>query len=147
MASLPTLRVSDADREEAVEELREHCAEGRLGAEELEQRIALALGARTAAELRSALRDLPPRVPDAERALSRAIEAEALQGWSLAARYGSQAVLTRARRPNHVLHGVLTLMTGMMWSPIWLLVTLRPGHDRLLLTVDDDGSVRARRVG
>jgi hypothetical protein len=144
---LPSLRVSDAQRDEAVEELREHCAEGRLRADELEQRIALALEARTGDELRSALRDLPPLVPDAERTLSHAIQAEALHGWRLTARYGTQAVLTRPRRPNHVLHGVLTLMTGMMWSPIWLLVTLRPGHDRLLLTVDDDGSVRARRVG
>jgi hypothetical protein len=146
VASLPTLRVSDADREEAVEELREHCAEGRLGAEELEQRISLALAARTVAELRSALRDLPPRMPDAELALSRAIQTEALQGWSLATRYAGQAVLTRPRRPNHALHGVLTLMTGMMWSPVWLIVTLRPGEDRLLLTVREDGTVRARRV-
>ena len=146
MASLPTLRVSDAERDAAVEELREHCAEGRLAAEELEQRIALALTARTVAELRSALNDLPLLVPDAESALAHAIQVEALRGWTLAARYGTQAVITRPRRPNHVLHGVLTLMTGMMWSPIWLLVALRPGEDRVLLTVRDDGTVRARII-
>ena len=27
--------------------------------------------------------------------------------------------------PNHVLHGILTLFTGGLWLPIWLLIALR----------------------
>jgi hypothetical protein len=45
------LRVADADREQVVDELRDHAAAGRLTSEELEDRIGDAYGARTRADL------------------------------------------------------------------------------------------------
>ncbi len=59
MASHASLRASDADREQTVERLRCAAAEGRLLADELEQRIGRALGARTYGELGALLADLP----------------------------------------------------------------------------------------
>lgn len=62
------MRVSDADRERVAERLREHFAAGRLTSEELDERVATALGAKTAGELRAVLADLPepgPTGPDA----------------------------------------------------------------------------------
>jgi hypothetical protein len=53
------MRVSDADRERVAEELREHYAQGRLSAEELDQRITVTLGAKTVRDLRSVMTDLP----------------------------------------------------------------------------------------
>jgi hypothetical protein len=58
------IRVSDADRERVADRLREHFAEGRLSADELDDRIAATLGAKTFAELRRVTKDLP----DPERA-------------------------------------------------------------------------------
>jgi Domain of unknown function (DUF1707) len=55
------VRVSDADRERIVDELRAHAVEGRLTVEELEERVQRALGARTASELVALTRDLPER--------------------------------------------------------------------------------------
>ena len=55
------VRASDADRESVVELLREHCAAGRLSAEELDERLGEAYAARTLAELGVALRELPDR--------------------------------------------------------------------------------------
>jgi hypothetical protein len=52
--------VSDRDRDRCVERLREHCGEGRLTPEELEERIDLALAARTKRDLRRATAGLPP---------------------------------------------------------------------------------------
>jgi hypothetical protein len=58
------LRVSDADRERTAERLRVASAEGRLTAEELEERLERAFGARTEAELEPLTSDLPvPRIP------------------------------------------------------------------------------------
>lgn len=57
----PTLRVSDAARDRAVSLLRRAYARGRLGQEELEERVAHALAARTRQELNVALEDLPER--------------------------------------------------------------------------------------
>jgi Domain of unknown function (DUF1707) len=53
------LRVSDADRERVAERLREHFAEGRLSADELDERIAATLSAKTFADLRHVTTDLP----------------------------------------------------------------------------------------
>jgi uncharacterized protein DUF1707/2TM domain-containing protein len=57
------LRASDADRERTAERLRLASAEGRLTADELEERLERAFGARTGAELEPLTSDLPvPRV-------------------------------------------------------------------------------------
>jgi hypothetical protein len=55
----PDLRASDADRDRVVEALRTHASAGRLEADELEQRVGLALAARTRADLSALTRDLP----------------------------------------------------------------------------------------
>jgi uncharacterized protein DUF1707 len=58
-----TLRISDADRDRAISELSEHYQAGRLTTEELEDRTAQALQARTAAELAALFTDLPRQYP------------------------------------------------------------------------------------
>ena len=54
-------RASDADREEAVELLRHAAGEGRIGHDELDERVARALSARTYRELNSTIEDIPRR--------------------------------------------------------------------------------------
>jgi len=53
------LLASDADRDRAAERLRAATAEGRLTAEELEERLERAFSARTDAELEPLVADLP----------------------------------------------------------------------------------------
>src|SRR5919201_4584265 len=52
--------VGDRERERAATALRRHYLNGRLSADELGERVHLALRARSTADLRDALRDLPP---------------------------------------------------------------------------------------
>ena len=59
MSRPPELRAADSDREQATETLRSAAAEGRLDADELEQRLEIALGARTYSELAALVADLP----------------------------------------------------------------------------------------
>lgn len=70
MSADPALRASDGDRDEALVRLHTAYAEGRLTEAELDQRIDLALAARTHAELARVSAGLPepaaPGVPDAE---------------------------------------------------------------------------------
>ena len=51
MSDPSQMRVADADREQMVEELREHALAGRLSSEEMEERIGSAYRARTRADL------------------------------------------------------------------------------------------------
>jgi hypothetical protein len=53
------LRASDAEREEVVTSLRTHAADGRLGVEELDERIGAAYAATTRRELAALTDDLP----------------------------------------------------------------------------------------
>jgi class 3 adenylate cyclase len=58
------VRVSDAERERAVEVLRTHHADGRLTLEEFTDRVDEAYRARTESDLAHSLRELPPEVVD-----------------------------------------------------------------------------------
>ena len=57
------IRVSDADRERVADRLREHFAQGRLSTDELDERIAAALAAKTFGDLRRIMTDLPEPAP------------------------------------------------------------------------------------
>jgi hypothetical protein len=57
------IRVSDADRERAAARLRAHFAEGRLSPDELDERIAAALTAKTVGAVRRLMADLPDPAP------------------------------------------------------------------------------------
>jgi hypothetical protein len=59
MSRRATLRASDADREQTAERLRKATAEGRLLAEELEERLEATFSARTYGELDAVVADLP----------------------------------------------------------------------------------------
>jgi hypothetical protein len=71
------IRVSDADRERIADRLREHFAEGRISSDELDERIAATLTAKTAGDLRWVTADLPgpatvaPPAPPAPRGRPR----------------------------------------------------------------------------
>jgi hypothetical protein len=59
MTRRATLRASDADRELIAERLRQAATEGRLSADELDDRLGTALSARTYGELDTLVADLP----------------------------------------------------------------------------------------
>ena len=71
MSDLPSLRVADTDREQLVDELREHAVAGRLSSDELEERIGGAYGASTRADLDALRADLPVSSTSVKLALSK----------------------------------------------------------------------------
>ena len=118
------MRISDSDRDQAAAQLRDCYAEGRLTAEELDERVTATLNARTAGDLRRVMADLPsPAVvqpgPD--------VPPYAAQAWGL-----------RRRRGPRVLPLVLLLLFAAILLPggwvffalvkvfllFWLLVAL-----------------------
>jgi len=71
MARRATLRASDADREQFADRLRRAAGEGRIVAEELEERLETVFSARTYGELDAVVADLPG-TPVRQRERSRA---------------------------------------------------------------------------
>ncbi len=70
MARRNVIRASDTERDVVAERLRHAATEGRILASELEQRLALALRARTLGELDGLVADLPGRGTGARHASS-----------------------------------------------------------------------------
>lgn len=67
----PSVRASDAERDQAAEVLRAAFAEGRLTRTELDERLAVAYAAKTHADLRDLTGDLPGAVPAEATAYDR----------------------------------------------------------------------------
>jgi hypothetical protein len=71
MSDLSSLRVADSDREQVIDELREHAGAGRLTSDELEQRIGEAYAALTRADLDALRADLPVSSTSVKLALTK----------------------------------------------------------------------------
>ncbi|HEV2998219.1 MAG TPA: DUF1707 domain-containing protein [Solirubrobacteraceae bacterium] len=65
------LRVADADREQLIDELREHMIDGRLTPAEFEERLESAYRATTHADIEALKADLPISPSSVRRALSK----------------------------------------------------------------------------
>jgi hypothetical protein len=111
------MRASDAEREQAVDALREHYAAGRLSAEEFGERLDSAYRASTVQELEQLSPDLPelPPSPDVRRAEVQRRQSEL--GRHLAQRAGG------AFTPFFICTIVwaLTGASGSFW-PAWVLI-------------------------
>ena len=55
----PEMRASDADRDRTAAALREHCAQGRITMDELQERLDAAYAAKTVGDLDRVTKDLP----------------------------------------------------------------------------------------
>lgn len=79
--STPSVRASDADREETAKRLQQASADGRLTVEELSERLDRTYAARDTQELAELTRDLPPPPPPpcTRRDATRHLRVAALQ--------------------------------------------------------------------
>ena len=89
--STPAQRIGDADRDRAIDLLREHHAAGRLDAAEFDERMSAVLSARTRADLEPLFADLPsgssdhlPTLSDPPSPTELANSAKKLPSWVMA---------------------------------------------------------------
>ena len=82
-------------------------------------------------------------MPEVERrrALAQAVVRSVAEGWRVESQTNEMAVLVRGRRPNHVLHVILSVITIGIWLAVWAIVGLISGEKRRVLTVDEFGNV------
>jgi hypothetical protein len=128
MASRGSLRASDEDRERIIERLHRAATEGRLVAEELEQRVSLALKARTYGELNATVADLPQ--PSRPRGRHPGVERRSA---------GRRVVSTVAHNPMLLLFAIpviavtaaMVLAATIMWMVLMVVVLVLGGRPRL----------------
>ncbi|HEY7075032.1 MAG TPA: DUF1707 domain-containing protein [Solirubrobacteraceae bacterium] len=105
----PDLRASDAERERVAAFLRDQAAEGRLDADELDERVGKAYAAKTVRELQGLMADLP-RAPFARARPARP------RSYAPAPRHGVP--------PAVVPLGILAFLAfggpGLVWAVAWI---------------------------
>ncbi|MGH2858408.1 MAG: DUF1707 SHOCT-like domain-containing protein [Solirubrobacteraceae bacterium] len=128
------LRASDADRDQIVERLRQAATEGRIAAEELEQRVSAALKARTYADLEATVADLP-RDRDQERGRDRdhhgrrAPTRRSAGGWALTTVRSNPALLLFAI-PVVAVTAAMLLAATIIWAVTMIVVMVLGGRPR-----------------
>lgn len=66
-------------------------------------------------------------------------------GWRVESQTDYQAVVVKVKRPNHILHLVLSILTLGLWLLVWLIIALRKKERaRMVLTVDEMAQVQGR---
>jgi hypothetical protein len=79
------LRISDADRDQAIAQLSEHFQAGRLTTEEFDERSGAALQAKTGRELAVLFTDLPGQAPVPQAGTAQAGAVARNRGWRIPA--------------------------------------------------------------
>ena len=119
-----SLRASDEDRERIVERLHKAATEGRIASDELEQRVAAALKARTYAELEETVADLPrPRSRNAPVRHSTA-------GWAVSVVRANPILLLLAI-PVLALTAAALIAATVVWTVMVLVVLMVGGRNRM----------------
>ncbi|MGH2873639.1 MAG: DUF1707 domain-containing protein, partial [Solirubrobacteraceae bacterium] len=122
------LRASDADREQTVERLRRAATEGRIAAEELEQRVTAALKAQTYGDLEATVADLPRDREQAPRG-GRAPARRSAAGWALTAVRANPWLLVFTVPVLAVTAAMLLTMT-IVWAVTMVVVMVLGGRPR-----------------
>jgi len=117
------LRASDADRDRVVERLHKASTEGRIAAEELEQRVTTALRARTYGELEKTVADLPGRRD------RRTPTPHTHSSWALSALRANPMLLLFVIPVLAVTAAMLVAAT-IVWAILMIVVMVLGGHSR-----------------
>lgn len=119
----PPQRIGDAERDRAVELLREHMAAGRLTTEEFDERLGAALTARTSLDLDPLFTDLPGPRPDQGLATTSPYPTPPWSaGVTTPSPAGASAPVPAAAERNPLLTG----LTAAIWPITILLIFILP---------------------
>jgi hypothetical protein len=95
-------------------------------------------------------RPSPPQVvvsPDQRRQiLTQAVQAELARGARIESQHEFGVVVVRGRKVRHVLHLIVTVLTGGSWGLVWLGLAIFGGLKRTAVSVDELGQVLRRKA-
>ena len=79
-------------------------------------------------------------------ALANHVTPEVSKGWRIESQGDFQVVMVKGKRPNHLLHVILSVITAGLWIIVWILIAVGGGEKRQILTVDEFGNVNKQSV-
>ena len=86
--------------------------------------------------------DLEPKSPEYRRTnLAHRIRSLVMDGYRVEAQSDYQVILVSGKRPNHLLHLILTIVTLGIWLFVWIGVAIFGGERRRVVSIDEYGQL------
>ncbi len=96
---------------------------------------------------------VPFTVEQRKQKLSRIVQQATSTGWTVESSIGYDVVFIGGKRCNHLMHGLITLFGGLLtcgnglwWSLVWISSAITQKEDRLIIHVNENGSVEYKLV-
>jgi hypothetical protein len=70
----------------------------------------------------------------AKEPLPEQIQRLVINGWRVESQTDQMALMVKGRRPEHILHFVLTMLTFGFWAIVWIFLAISRREDRMVLT-------------
>ena len=90
------------------------------------------------------LATIPQSSEKRSQTLHKHVIQEVANGWKLEVETEFEAVLSRGKRVNHILHLLLTLLTLGFWIIPWVFMAAGSGEKRETISVDECGNTIIR---
>ena len=85
-------------------------------------------------------------IEERKAALAQAVAAVIAQGYRVESQSDFQTVLVKGKRPNHILHLILTIITAGAWAIVWIVLALTMHIHRRIVLVNEFGNTTTNPV-
>jgi hypothetical protein len=85
-------------------------------------------------------------VEERKAALAQAIAGQIAQGYRVESQSEFQAVVVKGKRPSHLLHLILTIITLGLWGIVWIILSITMHVHRRIVEVNEFANTTVRHV-
>jgi hypothetical protein len=85
-------------------------------------------------------------VEERKAALAQAVAGQIAQGYRVESQSEFQAVVVKGKRPSHLLHLVLTIITLGLWGIVWIILSITMHVHRRIVQVNEFGNTTVQHV-
>ena len=72
------------------------------------------------------------------KTLKQAKIAYAIAGWSIDLEEENLVIVSKQKKMSHMIHAIVSLLTGFLWAPFWIALVLRKSESRKVITFDEE---------
>ncbi len=81
-----------------------------------------------------------------DEALADRVALHVTQGYTVKLDTGNQVILSKAVNVNHILHAILSILTGGLWIIVWIIMAMRRAEETTQLKIQD-GKIQEQYLG
>ena len=71
------------------------------------------------------------------KTLKQAKIAYAIAGWSIDLEEENLVIVSKQKKMSHIIHAIVSILTGFLWAPIWIALILRKPEIRKVISFNE----------